>query len=136
MSKTLNYIWVAQTQIPFSFPNFRFRRFRFRFDENIDICVNRLFENINTFEGFTKSQLKQLLYLATKESYYIFNSLIYKQTGGKTNESHLGLSFANTFPSYYEKNCLSNWAWDFKQVLYRSYLDDIFLLFKSNDHLC
>ena len=36
------------------------------FDETIDICVNQLFENTETVEGFTKSELKQLLCLATK----------------------------------------------------------------------
>ena len=37
-------------------------------DETIDICVNQLFVNTDTVEGFTKSELKQLLSLATKES--------------------------------------------------------------------
>ena len=35
-------------------------------DETIDICVNQLFENTDTVKGFTKSELKQLLSLATK----------------------------------------------------------------------
>ena len=51
-------------------------------DETIDICANQLFENTDTVEGFTKSELKQLLCLATKESYFIFNSLLYKQIDG------------------------------------------------------
>ena len=47
-------------------------------DETIDICVNQLFENTDTVEGFTKSELKQLS-LATKESHFIFNGLLYKR---------------------------------------------------------
>ena len=40
-------------------------------DETIDIWINQLlFENTHTVEGFTKSDLKQLLYLATKEFYF------------------------------------------------------------------
>ena len=35
-------------------------------DETIDICINQLFENTDTVEGFKKSELKQLLCLATK----------------------------------------------------------------------
>ena len=35
-------------------------------DETIDICVNHLFGNTDTVEGFTKSELKQLTCLATK----------------------------------------------------------------------
>ena len=53
-------------------------------DETIDICVNQLFENTDTVEGFTKSELKHLLSLPTKESYFIFNSLLYKQIDGVT----------------------------------------------------
>ena len=47
-------------------------------DETIDICANQLFENTDTVDVFTKSELKQLLCLATKESYFIFNGLLYK----------------------------------------------------------
>ena len=45
-------------------------------DETIDICVNQLFENTDTVEGFIKSELKQLLCLAKEKSYFIFNGLI------------------------------------------------------------
>ena len=62
------------------------------FDETIDICVNQLFENTNTVEDFTKSELKQLLSLATKESYFIFNGLLYKQIDGVAMGSPLGPS--------------------------------------------
>ena len=37
-------------------------------DETIDSCVNQPFENTDTVEGFTISELKQLLYLTTKKS--------------------------------------------------------------------
>ena len=51
-------------------------------DETIDICINQLFENTDTAEGFKKSELKHLLCLPTKESYFIFNGLLYKQVDG------------------------------------------------------
>ena len=60
-------------------------------DETIDICVNQLFENTDTVEGFTKSELKQLLSLPIKESYFIFNSLLYKQIDVVAVDSPLGL---------------------------------------------
>ena len=43
----------------------------------IDVCVNQLFENTNTVESFTNSELKQLC-LATKETFFMFNFLLYK----------------------------------------------------------
>ena len=104
-------------------------------DETIDICINQLFENTDTVEGFKKSELKQLLCLATKESYFIFNGLLYKQIDGVAMGSPLGPSLANAFLSYYEKNWLNNCPQGFKPIFYRRYVDDIFLLFKSNDHL-
>ena len=104
-------------------------------NETIDICINQLFENTDTVEGFKKSDLKQLLCLATKESYFIFNGLLYKQIDDVAMGSPLGPFLANAFLSYYEKNWLNNCPHRFKPVFYRRYVDDIFLLFKSNDHL-
>ena len=72
-------------------------------DETIDICINQLFENTDTVEGFTKSELKQLLCLATKESYFIFSGLLYKQIDGAAMGPPLGPSLANVFLSYHEK---------------------------------
>ena len=63
-------------------------------DETIDICMNQLFENTDTVQGFTKSELKQLLCLATKEPYFIFIGLLYKQTDGVALVSPLGSSLA------------------------------------------
>ena len=78
--------------------------------ETIDICINQLFENTDTVEGFTKSELKQLLCLAAMESYFIFNGLLYKQTNGIAMGSALGLL------SYYEKK------------LVKQFLDNIHLV--------
>ena len=51
-------------------------------------------------------------------------------------ETPLGPSFANAFLSYYEKkNWLHSCPQRFKPVFYRRYVDDIFVLFKSNDYL-
>ena len=38
-------------------------------EETIDICTNTLFENMGKVEGWSKKELKKLLYLATKESW-------------------------------------------------------------------
>ena len=50
--------------------------------------------------------------------------------------SPLGPTLANAFLCFYEKkkNDLKN-ALEFKPVFYRRYVDDIFVLFKSTDHL-
>ena len=66
-------------------------------DGAIDICVNQLFENTDSVEGFTKSELRQLLSLDTKESYFIFNGLLYKQTDGVAWDQLLGLPLLTHF---------------------------------------
>ena len=106
-------------------------------DETIDICVNQLFKNIDTIESFTKSELKQILCLATKEFYFKFNGLLYKQIDGVAMGLPLERSLANAFLSYHEKkkNWLNNCPQGFKPAFYRRYVDYIFVLFKSNDHL-
>ena len=69
-------------------------------DETIDICINQLFENTDTVEGSTKSELKQLLGLPKKKSYFIFNGLLYKQIDGVAMSSPLGPALANAFLPY------------------------------------
>ena len=69
-------------------------------DEIVDICVIQLFENTDTVEVFTKSELKQLICLATKESYFTFKSLLYKQIDGVAVGLPLGSCLANAFLSY------------------------------------
>ena len=47
-------------------------------EETIDICTNSLFENMEKVEGLSKIEFKELLSLATKESYLFFNGQLYK----------------------------------------------------------
>ncbi len=49
--------------------------------------------------------------------------------------SPLGPLFANIFMSFHEKSWLHNCPSTFKPLLYRRYVDDCFLLFKSLDHV-
>ena len=49
--------------------------------------------------------------------------------------SPLGFSLANSILAYHEKNRLNNCSQGFKPVFCRCYVDDLFILFKSNDHL-
>ena len=109
------------------------------FDETTDICVNQLLENTDA----VKISQSQNLY-----SYYVWlqRSLILYSTVYFTNKlmvqqwDHLLdlplLSYhVNTFLSYHEKNWLNNCPQRFNPVFYRRYVDDIFILFRSNDHL-
>ena len=57
----------------------------------IDICTNTFFENMEELEGLSKIEFKELLSLARKESYFIFNRQLYKQVDGVAMGSPLEL---------------------------------------------
>ena len=81
------------------------------------VChVDSLFTNIPLEEGLNKSEFKDLLSLATKESYFIFNEFSYKNI----DDVAKGL-----------EQCPE----ESKLVYYKRYADDIFILFRSRDHL-
>ena len=49
--------------------------------------------------------------------------------------SPLGSTLANAILGFYEKMFLEQCPDEFKPAYYRKYIDDIFVLFKSGDHL-
>ena len=103
--------------------------------ETINNCVNDL-HNKNLYNGkLNKKELFQLLETATSESSFIFDFLLYKQIDGVAMGSPLGPTLANAFLCHYEKEWLENCPSFFKPVVYKRYVDDIFVLFTSKDHL-
>ena len=50
-------------------------------------------------------------------------------------DSPLGPTLANTFLCHYEKEWLDNCPIHFKSVIYKKYVDDIFVPFSSKKHL-
>ena len=73
-------------------------------EETINIWTNALFENKEKVQGLSKIELEELLSLATKESYFIFNGKLYKQVDRVTMGSSLGLMLVNAFLVDFEKN--------------------------------
>ena len=73
-------------------------------EESIDICANALFENTEKVEGLSKIEFNELLPLATKESYFIFDGKLYKMVDRVTVGSPLGPTLANAFHVHFEKN--------------------------------
>ena len=47
-------------------------------EETIEICTNELFKESETVEGLSKTEFKELLSLATKDSHFIFDGTLYK----------------------------------------------------------
>ena len=100
-------------------------------DETIDICVKKLFKTPDTLvKGISKNDLRNLLNLVTKVSFFTFNNKFYIQVDDVALGSPLGQILANIFLSHHEENWLNKCPIEFKPSFYRRYVDDIFVLFE------
>ena len=79
--------------------SFSFSSYQHSFTRNYWYLHQSAIWNTNIVEGFTKSELNELWRLATKESYFIFNGLFYKQTDGVAMGSPIGPFFCFFQPS-------------------------------------
>ena len=104
-------------------------------EETIEICTSELFKESETVEGLSKTEFKELLSLATKDSHFIFDGTLYKQIDGMAMGSPLSPTLANAFLVYHEKNWLEHCPVEYRPSYYRRYVDDIFALFNSAEHL-
>ena len=104
-------------------------------EETIEIYTNELFKESETVEGLSKTEFKELLSLATKDSHFIFDGTLCKQIDGVPMGSPLGPTLANAFLVYHEKNWLEHCPVEHRPLYYRRYVDDIFVLFNSSKHL-
>ena len=103
-------------------------------DGTIDICLKKLFKTPDTLvKGISKNDFRDLLNLATKESFFTFNNKFYIQVDGVAMGSPLGPILANIFLSHHEENWLNKCPIKFKPSFYRRYVDDIFVLFESSE---
>ena len=73
--------------------------------------------------------------MATKQSCFVFDEELYKQVDGVAMGSPLGPSLANAFLCHHERRWLNDCPSEFKPLYYRRYVDDVFVLFSSPEHL-
>ena len=66
---------------------------------------------------------------------FIFGDKLYKQIYGVEMGSYLGPTVANTFLCRYKNIWLNEFPPQFKPLVYTHHIDDIFVLFKSKEHL-
>ena len=67
------------------------------FKETITISMESIYDQNDIAEGLNKSELKNLLPLFTKESYFIFNEFLCKQIDGIAMSSPLGSTLDKAF---------------------------------------
>ena len=94
-------------------------------EEAIENCGNDLFFDKYKVDNLTKQDLHDLLSAAAKELLFIAFHL----------GSQLGPILGNAFLCHYEKECSDSCPVEFKPKLYRRYVDGIFVMFQSRDHV-
>ena len=103
--------------------------------ETIDLCAENLFKDKTHVDNLSKDSFRELLTRTMSESLTLFDQEFYKQHDGVAMGSPLGPTLANVFLCYHEKIWLQNCPSEFKPVIYRRYVDDTFLLFRSKHHI-
>ena len=66
---------------------------------------------------------------------YYFNGNYYKQLDGVAMGSPLGRALANAFLYHHERKCLRECPVSYAPIFYKRYVDDIFVLLKSENHV-
>ena len=114
--KNLNCLWhllTLSTNIPL--------------DEAIDICVIMVYNKCKNVKVMLKRHFNQLLMLSVKSSFSFFNGVYYKQIDQQI--------LANIFLTYCEDSWLDNFPTQFRPRYYRSYVDDVFLMYERKHHV-
>jgi len=104
--------------------------------ETIEIILSKLYSSDQSvYSNLNRKDFRKLLELCTKDNIFIFNGDMYKQIDGAPMGGCVSPSLAEIFMSHHERHWLDDCPTEFKPVLYRRYVDDTFLLFKSAQHV-
>ena len=98
-------------------------------EETIDICAKKLFARKKKYQGFSKDLFRQLLCLAIKDSFFVFNGTYYEQRDGVPMGSPLGPTLANIFLCYREEIWIKKCPAQFQPIYYNRFMDDTCVIF-------
>ena len=103
--------------------------------ETLNLWIQNLYRNQAHVNNLTKSSFYELLKITMFESFFIFDGKLYEQCGGVAMGSPLGPTLTNAFMCHFENIWSENCQSYFKPIVYKRFVDDTFLLFKSKYHI-
>ena len=104
-------------------------------EETIDIVTKGVYGSKRKVKGIWKQDFKDLLLLSTKGTVFYFDGSYYRQRDGVAMGSPLGPALANAFLCHHEVSWLDNCPLSYAPVFYARYVDDVFVLLRSADHV-
>ena len=104
-------------------------------NETIDIVTQKVYGSKRKVDGLLKGDFKRLLQLSTQGAVFYFNGVYYRQKDGVAMGSPLGPALANAFLCHHEQYWLEDCPLAFAPVFYARYVDDIFVLLRSREHV-
>ena len=75
-------------------------------DETIDIIIKRIYDKKEINTDIPKKEMRELLYLCTKNAHFTLNNKTYLQVDGVAMGSPLGPVLANIFMAELERNII------------------------------
>ena len=94
-----------------------------------------LLSNDAKVKNINRSDFEKLLRATLRNKFFTFEGKIHKKIVGDAKGSPLGPTLANAFLCFHEPIWYNECPDEFQSVYYRRYVNDIFVLFYSTDHL-
>ena len=87
-------------------------------EETIDICVDHLYNDNENPPNIRKHDFCNLLNIATKETFFMFNTKYYKQVDGVAMGSPMNPALANIFMCSFQSKWVRDCPNDLNPVFY------------------
>ena len=99
-------------------------------EETINVIIKRIYDKNETNIDIPKQEMKELLYLCTKNAHFTLNSKTYVQIDGIAMGSPLVPALANIFMVEFEQNIIPTLSEDIS--LWKRYVDDTICFVNSS----
>ena len=104
-------------------------------EETTSVCCDSLFSNDAKVNNNNRIDFEKFLKATLQNNFFNVGGKIYNQIDGVATGSPQIPTLANAFLCFHEEIWLNECPDEFKPAYYRKYVDGIFVLFRSPDHL-